>query len=523
MKKIAIVGSSGGNLFNLGGKKPYDLLEKIINQAQAAGFEVEDIIFIAAEKSMDQVQETTPASLLTLDRNNISEAITSELREVNEEAEKLDENLAGKIEEEKVDGLVLVSADPEGVNSKTVKAAAEKGIPVAGTGGTSMSTVQSLGANVVSASGTTGTTNRTRAISYITSLSDHWEMDYKPVVGNIQEASTDDLISNINLKSIMVTALPAFIAMALMLALSRVPHLGFLEEDIFETIVEGLPIVVAVIGAKQVSGLDQSAIIAGIITGLLSTEAGILGGLAGGIIAGFLVTQLLSFSYRKKLPATTASIVAGGFAGLIAGSIIFYALTPATSALGEGIRAGIEGAIEVNPILAGAFAGLVIWPAIMGGFYHGAILPVILLEMEEYGHSFFGAVDMSGLVMVSAGITLANIILPRKKGERAVAGPGFFINMAFGTFVEAAYPFMFSSKLVFGGAILASTLAGTSAGIFGVRGTAYVPSLVAPGVSNNPVGFVIAMAVGLVSSFVFTYMANKIALRGERKSRNEQS
>jgi hypothetical protein len=56
---------------------------------------------------------------------------------------------------------------------------------------------------------------------------------------------------------------------------------------------------------------------------------------------------------------------------------------------------------------------------------------------------------MGGLVMVSAGITLANIVAGRRPGDRAVAAPGFAINIGFGTFVEAAYPFMFSDKLVF--------------------------------------------------------------------------
>ena len=49
--------------------------------------------------------------------------------------------------------------------------------------------------------------------------------------------------------------------------------------------------------------------------------------------------------------------------------------------------------------------------------------------------------------MVSAGITLANVIMPKQKGEAAVALPGCIINICFGTFVEASYPFMFSNKI----------------------------------------------------------------------------
>ena len=75
--------------------------------------------------------------------------------------------------------------------------------------------------------------------------------------------------------------------------------------------------------------------------------------------------------------------------------------------------------------------------------------------------------------MVSADITLANIILPRVRGERAAAVSGFVINVGFGTFVEAAYPYMFSSKIVFAGALASATISGALVGLFDVKGTAY--------------------------------------------------
>jgi hypothetical protein len=36
-KKVAILGSSGGNLFYLGGKEPEKLLEELLLQIEAAG------------------------------------------------------------------------------------------------------------------------------------------------------------------------------------------------------------------------------------------------------------------------------------------------------------------------------------------------------------------------------------------------------------------------------------------------------------------------------------------------------
>jgi phosphotransferase system glucose/maltose/N-acetylglucosamine-specific IIC component len=85
--------------------------------------------------------------------------------------------------------------------------------------------------------------------------------------------------------------------------------------------------------------------------------------------------------------------------------------------------------------------------------------------------------------------------------------------VGFGTFVEAAYPFMFSDKLVMIGAILSAGVSGLVVGLFGVRGTAYVPSVVAPTVSNSPWGFVLSMLVALVAAFLFTTAANRLAKR----------
>ena len=158
----------------------------------------------------------------------------------------------------------------------------------------------------------------------------------------------------------------------------------------------------------------------------------------------------------------------------------------------------------------GAVAGLLIWPAIIGGVYHAAILPIVLLEMEEMGFSFLGAIDMTGLVMVSAGITLANVIMPNQKGEASVALPGCLINICFGTFVEAAYPFMFSNKIVFGGALASATISGALVGLFDVKGTAYVPAVMAPFMANEGKGlwFAVSMLAAMGCAFMITLVAN---------------
>lgn len=512
MKQVAIIGSSGGNLFNLGGKDPKSLLGEILTQAQSAGITISDIIYVGADTSMDNLKPTSQARVFTLDNDVITQTDFLPIEQANEIAEQADRLLAQKIEQDEIDGLIVISADPQKTNQASLEMAAGKKVPLVGTGGASMSRLQNLGANILSVSGTTGTTNRTRAISSITTLSKEFGLKYRPIIGrtgDTQSGDTTSLRERISVRGIMMASLPGFIAMALILALSKISFLAPLG-DVFSLLIGILPVIVAAIAAKQVSGLDEIGIVSGIIAGALSTSGGIIGGIIGGILAGILAGYMIRLAFEWKVPGTTANIIGGGLSGLVAGLIVYFLISPIALSAGNGIRSLIESALEFSPALAGLLAGALIWPAIIGGVYHAAILPIVLLEMEATGMSFLGAVDMVGLVMVSAGITLANIISPRRKENRSLAVPGFLINLGFGTFVEAAYPFMFSNKLVMGIAIISSAIGGLLIGLLNVYGTAYVPSLVAPGLSNNSLGFAISMLTSMLIAAGLTIIVNKM-------------
>ena len=237
-------------------------------------------------------------------------------------------------------------------------------------------------------------------------------------------------------------------------------------------------------------------------------------------MAGIL-PQLVSL-VLEKLSATTVNILAGGLSGLASGLVMYFGFAPIALAGGNGIRLVIQKALEFNPILAGTVAGFLFWPAVIGGVYHAAILPIILLEMEQYGSSFLGAIDVVAAGMAAAGITLANVIYPRTKSDRVVAAPGLFVLVVFGTFVESAYPFMFADKLVFAGALISGAIGGAVAGFFNARGMGYVPMFVAPFISNNPLGFILSMLTALAVVFVFTIIANKLYKKSvSKKSKME--
>ncbi|ECI0413806.1 PTS sugar transporter [Salmonella enterica subsp. salamae] len=390
--------------------------------------------FIAAEASMDVAKPDTPASIYALTTENQQKPTKTnknkqkpqrifqgKLSEVNTSVVESDRRIAEMIRRGEIDGIVVMSADPVKANQAVFAAAVEIKTPIVGTGGTSMALVAAKGANVVATSGTTGTTSRTRAVSFVASLCKHWGIKYKPQLGSAspsQSGSGKSLLKRFNIRSIMIPALPGFIAMAIVLALSHIPGLEKLN-DIFEILLKGLPVLVAVLAAKQISELDEVSIVAGLL------------------------------------------------------------------------------------------AGLVIWPAILGGVYHAVILPLVLLEMEKSGVSFLGAVDMVGLVMVAAGINLANVIAPREKSEAAIATPGLLINLGFGTFVESAYPFMFANKIVFGSAIFWAGMGGMMLGFFNVKGVAYVPAFASPFLSSNALQMAIVMIATMAMTCLTTIIANR--------------
>lgn len=63
MKKLAMIGSSGGNLYKQGGMDPKTMMGEIFTQAASAGMEIGFINFIGASRSMDGISDTAPAPL----------------------------------------------------------------------------------------------------------------------------------------------------------------------------------------------------------------------------------------------------------------------------------------------------------------------------------------------------------------------------------------------------------------------------------------------------------------------------
>ena len=409
-KKIAFIGSSGGNLYKQGGNNLPAMMKEICGQTTAADMEIIFVQYVLASGSLDNVGPDSSATLYTWNGTEVQAVFQGTLTEVNVEAAKVDAELAKKIDDGEIDGVMFVSASPDGADRQAMEACARTKIPMAGTGGSGVALTQNMGCNVLSASGTTGTTNRTRAVAFTTALAKYWKIKYMPVIGNTGENAVSKAEGNIwkriNFRGIMMTSLPAFIAMALCLACSKIPGCGSLS-DVFDTLINSIPIVICVIAAKQVSGLDEVGVVAGIVAGILAVDGGILGGLIIGILAGVLAYYISVFCFRHNVPGTTVNIASGGLGGLAAGLVGKFLIAPVALWIGN-------------------------------------------------------------------------------------------------------YPFMFSNKIVFAGALASATVGGAIVGLFNVKGTAYVPAVLAPFMANEGKGpaFAVAMIVAMGCVFAITMVAN---------------
>ncbi|MFR4626625.1 MAG: hypothetical protein ACLT8Y_09165 [Dorea formicigenerans] len=129
-KKIAFIGSSGGNLYKQGGNNLPAMMKEICGQTKAADMEITFVQYVLASGSLDNVGPDSPATLYTWNGTEVQAVFQGTLTEVNVEAEKVDAKLAKKIDDGEIDGVMFVSASPDGANRQAMEACARTKIPM---------------------------------------------------------------------------------------------------------------------------------------------------------------------------------------------------------------------------------------------------------------------------------------------------------------------------------------------------------------------------------------------------------
>ncbi len=503
MHRIALVGSSGGNLHRLGGADPAQLIRSVRDQLGRAGIELGHVCFVSADASMDAAGGTVTGSLWQL-RNGVPQVVRAgPLGEVNAAAEHADRDIATAIAAGEVDGVILISADPAGVNRATVSAAADHGLPAAGSGGSSVAAAEARGVHFVSASGTTGTTNHTRAISYTAGFARQWSLRYRAVD---LPRTPGELWRRYDPRPVLVDALPAVLAIALVLGLSTLlgPDLHHRATTLLVPLVA---VVIAVTASTRTSGVGQAGLVAGVVGGFVAQDTGLLGALLTGFLAGTLADVLVTSTLRWRWPATGANITGSGLAGLVAGLPVRALLGVHGHDLDVFLTGLLTRAVAHAGIPLGALLGLLMWPFVLRGLYHSVILPLMVVEFAARGTSFLAAADMMTLVVVSAGIAVSSILLPYRPGDRGPARRTLFVNALFGTYVEGSYPAVTRSRGYRLLTMACAAVGGAAVGAVGGTGVVYIPVPLLP-LSGHPT---LGLTWAVLATFALTTLAFLVA------------
>jgi len=497
VKRVVLLGSSGGNLHRLGGADPAQLIRTVQQHLGKAGVELAAVCYVSADASLDAATDSATGALWQL-RDGVPQLVEAgRLAKINEIAQSRDAELAELIGSGDVDGVILVSADPHGTNQASVAVAAERRLPAAGSGGSSVAAAEALGIRFVSASGSTGTTNHTRAISYTAGFAREWKLTYRPVD---LPATPGSWWRRYDPRPVLVDALPAILAVAVGLGLAQYVGAGT-RDHVVDLLLPLVPVSIGYTAASRVGSVGQAGRVAGVLAGVLASNGGVLTALAAGFLAGTLADLTAGTALRYRVPATGANIIASGGAGLLAGAAARLLLSGPGRALDHWCSGALDFGLEHAGVWIGAVAGGCMWTVLLRGYYHSLVLPLMVVEFSASGASFLAAVDMVALVAVSAGITAAAVVWPRLPAERGPARRTLRINALLGTYVEGSFPHVKARRAAMATAVAAATAGGAVAGLCHGTGVTYIPLFALPVVGAAHLGLAAALLVSAGTAF----------------------
>lgn len=523
---VALIGSSGGGAATLGHTEPALLLQTIHKELRkidgADGIKIAIFVSMHGGKGLDTSNEEVDMATLYYvqlsevlnEQCSIQSVKTGTLQSVNRIVKEMDADIAKAIKENKVNGLICISCDPN-LHSGTLRMAASMNIPVTGSGGTSISAATTMfGIKLVGNSGgSVATTSYTRAVSYTHALATAWSSTYRPF---------DSSLATPQWRSVLNACLPAFWGVTLLCRASEIYFESFtprqydltVEHRIVEMIRSHmLPIVCCVIMASSMAPQHGStAVMAACIAGVFCFNT-VLGGLLTGWMISMLIGRVLYMCIRLGIPATMTNLIAGGGVGILV-AIIMAPLLPYLATFSQYIRSALHTAMSGHVPGLGFILGCLFCYGSKVGYYHAIGLPVILIEMERGYASLFGSIDESTLVLVSAGICLGNLItFPRHLdvADAELCKRGIRINLLFGDFIEAAYPFMDRSYIINFSGYMASGLSTellTGQHPLNVLSMAYLPLPLSIWLASDRRRIALAYLTALVVSFLGTVISN---------------
>jgi hypothetical protein len=462
--KVALIGSSGGGASTLSsGELIIETIRGQLKQivSKESAIDVLDIrqevdicaaALVISQKGFDFIDNEDDANFWVVDGPDRGIQLDGKgpLSYVNARAKYADEKIARMIDFGQVDALISISSDPSGINKLAVEAAIVKGIPIVGTGGTSIGEIATQGGNVVGCSGgSVATTALSRAICCASSLSAYWDLAYQPVGASLKISSVVGAVM-----PILLTASMANFALKMCLQNSIGTEYEPMFKFMINALTRALPAVISMITCMESSSLQELSMISGAVAGAVLSQ-GLVSSMLVGFITGKVLSCLIVFCARKSLLPTATTIIAVGCSSIFSALLLvpvspeieFYSsmavtmlqelpgitysvvLATVTAVYEEVMELSITSVVkEKSQIHASSIeahehvflittgivcliGGLIGWMCSVGsesGYYHSVMLPLIAFEMaRNNGFSMVGSYDAVCLCMPAAGVCLA--------------------------------------------------------------------------------------------------------------------
>lgn len=536
-KRVLWLGSSGGGGATLGHGDPGALraaLERQLGAIGGAGAKIVEALVVVCAAPLDLAGPAERAALWGLGPAAGTEELSCLLRgtldEVNTRARELDALLAKRVGS--VDGVISISADakPGGVHARSLAAAGISRLPVAGTGGSSLSIAAAeLGCVLVGNSGgSVATTAESKAIGIAAALAAAWRLPFVPACASNAGGAG-------GWRSPIAGCLPVFLSVSCAVSLLRVlgpllpVHAATRASALGALLSErALAPVLGAVAAHHRSGLGELSVMGGGLIGALCGGSA-LAALLGASALGAASPRCLAACARASVPATASSLLLGGALPLTIG-VVAHAAAPGCARLTAAVRTGLAlalggahsggGTSGVGALLlraaSGCCAGLGMSYGSRLGYYHALFLPLIAVEAELGGMALLGALDLLTLCAVGAGACAAQLALPRRataSRDVPLARRGLRINLLCGDLIEACFPFLERDRALDAAVLGTSALVGAMCALApgGARSMAYLPLPIAIALGDDPVTLARAAFVAFCMPFIVGVASNAVA------------
>jgi hypothetical protein len=492
-KTIAIIGSTGGNLYLQGGLLGINLLNSIDGEVRKWGYDIGAVLYLCADRSMDTINETTRVSLIAKNLD-LREDASGELSKINRLVIKGSEEIGAAIDNGEIDALISISAEPAGANRNVFRAAKHAQIPIVASGASSVAWMKKMGCKVIYATGTTGTSGEFRCINYLTALARYWGIN----VGQQVRQRISESIKSAPF-SFETWSLPYFLLVVILKGLLScgIP----VAADIYAALIYIAPLIACLAVSLSLFSEPRLGVAAATSTGIVASyfHGGFIGGILAGYITAVIFNTILHFSAGRRIPGS-------------AQGILIYSLTVVSIALPFSITAEALGSLTgllamlperimvENYLWIGFLAGAAFWPAMEWGLYHRVLLPFILLEISVKGVSVMGAFDVLCLVVMAAGANIAALLFG---GDFKPGLMSLMENIVYGTNVEYVYTMSDGHRVVRYGLYFLCGMVGIFIFKLGLTGVGYLPLFILPFIVENGLKLGLAMILAAMLSTVY--------------------